>query len=701
MKLDNARKKRISVYILILFTVTGFSYWWFYLADSGPLKIGVLFHLSGPLDMDLHKPLNWIVEDINKNGGLNGRQIELVYKDISQFPLKEAAMSFINDPSIKIVIGPITSDESYDLAPLFIKNKKILISPTSTSAELFRAFGKKKFYWRTSQGDVAQIKSILHILKIKGAKSISLLYEDTSYGKTFLDWSGFFALEMNLDLYETQSFQRKQTDFQKEFDILLDKNPDYLLTVGLANDVVTIQNQMLSQKTGTKLFLTDSAQTSYLLKHLGDHAEGLEGTAPSIDPSTGFFQVYFNKFGVKPTSFSATAYDAMLLAIYTLARNDYKHGWEWIEDSLFKVVSGRGKKVLWNETQKGIELLLSGKRPNIEGASGTLEFDKDYGVDPLHTYYSHWTVENNSFTNVQTISSGDIIGGMAEQGSSVYRTKASSTHFSTITPDSGLYIPKDKHDLWAVIIATSKDWNNYRHQADALAMYHLLKRNGVSDDNIILFLIDDIPYAPENPLEGQVRHVPAGEDVRKNVIIDYVGEQVTVKNLKNVLMGIKTDETPVVLDTNEHSNIFVFMVDHGLPGRLPFDFGPPLTSYELKKLVQGMYDNKRYRQMFIMVEICFGESMALDLDTPGVIYFTGSALNEQSFGANYDSEVKAWLADDFTHKVIMTISRNQNIYLSDLYIDVYGKVSGSHVRLKNCENFGNVAGTQINEFIRP
>ena len=48
------------------------------------------------------------------------------------------------------------------------RQKKLLISPLATSGDIFRAFGKKGYFWRTSQGDVAQVKTILSILNGRG-----------------------------------------------------------------------------------------------------------------------------------------------------------------------------------------------------------------------------------------------------------------------------------------------------------------------------------------------------------------------------------------------------------------------------------------------------------------------------------------------------------------------------------------------------
>ena len=54
-------------------------------------------------------------------------------------------------------------------------------------------------------------------------------------------------------------------------------------------------------------------------------------------------------------------------------------------------------------------------------------------------------------------------------------------------------------DNWAVIIASSCGYDNYRHQADAHHAYQILIEQGMDPDKIIFMACDDIATAEENP----------------------------------------------------------------------------------------------------------------------------------------------------------------------------------------------------------
>jgi len=66
---------------------------------------------------------------------------------------------------------------------------------------------------------------------------------------------------------------------------------------------------------------------------------------------------------------------------------------------------------------------------------------------------------------------------------------------------------------WALLVAGSNGYENYRHQADICHAYQILKKGGLKDENIIVFMYDDIAYNPKNPRHGVIINHPNGPDV--------------------------------------------------------------------------------------------------------------------------------------------------------------------------------------------
>eukprot|EP00879_Flechtneria_rotunda_P011868 GHRR01012397.1.p2 GENE.GHRR01012397.1~~GHRR01012397.1.p2 ORF type:complete len:124 (-),score=19.14 GHRR01012397.1:1108-1455(-) len=93
---------------------------------------------------------------------------------------------------------------------------------------------------------------------------------------------------------------------------------------------------------------------------------------------------------------------------------------------------------------------------------------------------------------------------------------------------------------WAVLVATSKYWYNYRHIANTLSFYRTVKRLGIPDSNIILMLAEDVACNPRSAYPSQVFNDESHQlnVYGTNVEVDYRGYEVTVENVIRVLTGM-------------------------------------------------------------------------------------------------------------------------------------------------------------------
>lgn len=690
--------------ILIMFVLAFFVVCSAY-TRSLPLRIGVLLNLSGSDSLPYRKVLEWAREK-------SGRKIELVYVDTAQFSdAKKSAESLLNDNSISVVIGPDSSDQAMVLAPLFIARKKLLISPTATSADLYRAFAGKNYFWRTVESDVAQVHIIMEVLMQKKVKKIALIYDNTSYGKTYFDWTGFYATENGIQVTSIQALN-PLPDYRNLVNDALKDNPDYIICAVTSEEAVALKKQLDMHVTRTRLFLTDNAETEYVIKNLGIAAEGLESSRPAADPDSGFDKAFRNHYQMIPPPYMATTYDAFMLAATALARQEYIHKYTLITLPFMENISDSLKKILyhqteekdyqWNEMMQALESIANGHTPNLRGASGKLVYDLAKGVDPTSTFYAYSKVINGNFIKQQTIGSA---GGDVSAADS--RASAELATLSGKTNDISFAARKD---FQAVIVATSRGWQNYRHQSDALAVYQALKKNGVSDDKISLAMYGDIAVDPKNNPKNSLYHIENGPNNVQGAQVDFIGSKNTLANFKNNLLN---------LNSNANTDLLLYIVDHGgafggndnaggetggdltqKMGMIPFATGDILTSYDLAKIINEMKAQNKFRKMLIVVESCYGGAMGQEIMTPGVIFLSGASGQEVSYGANYDSKIDQWLADSFTHQFLQELEANPKESIFDFYQNVYKNVAGSHVTLENYQNFGGLK-TSISQFFSP
>uniref|UniRef100_A0A1D1YQ47 Vacuolar-processing enzyme n=1 Tax=Anthurium amnicola TaxID=1678845 RepID=A0A1D1YQ47_9ARAE len=192
---------------------------------------------------------------------------------------------------------------------------------------------------------------------------------------------------------------------------------------------------------------------------------------------------------------------------------------------------------------------------------------------------------------------------------------------------------------WAVLVAGSSGYKNYRHQADVCHAYQIMKKGGLKDENIIVLMYDDIAYNEENPRPGIIINHPQGENVYAGVPKDYVGKDVTVNNFFAALLGNKsalTGGSGKVVDSGPDDHIFVFYSDHGGAGVLGMPTYPFLYADDLVDVLKKKHALGSYRSLVFYLEACESGSIFEGLLPDGVnIYATTASNAEESSWGTY------------------------------------------------------------------
>lgn len=253
---------------------------------------------------------------------------------------------------------------------------------------------------------------------------------------------------------------------------------------------------------------------------------------------------------------------------------------------------------------------------------------------------------------------------------------------------------------WAVIVAGSNGWYNYRHQADACHAYQILHKNGIPDEQIVVMMYDDLAKNEENPTPGIVINRPNGTDVYKGVVKDYTGDDVTPQNFLAVLKG---DAASVkggsgkVLKSGPNDHVFVYFTDHGAPGLLAFP-NDDLMVNDLMDAIQYMHKNQKYKKMVLYIEACESGSMMKPLPVDIDVYATTAANpHESSYACYYDEKRDTYLGDWYS------VNWMEDSDVEDLTKETLAKqfkIVKSHTNTSHVMQYGNktLAHLKVIEF---
>lgn len=170
---------------------------------------------------------------------------------------------------------------------------------------------------------------------------------------------------------------------------------------------------------------------------------------------------------------------------------------------------------------------------------------------------------------------------------------------------------------FAVLLATTKSWLNYGHQATVLHAYQTLIANGFPSDNIITMFYDDIANDKKNPEKGVLRNHPKGENLYENVKKDYIGRNVTADNFVGVITGDSSLATgPVIGSTGPKDTLFIYMVGFASFQYLTFPTGRGITARHLVDVLERLTRDRKFNKIFVSADVSFSAALFEGLLSP-------------------------------------------------------------------------------------
>jgi len=247
---------------------------------------------------------------------------------------------------------------------------------------------------------------------------------------------------------------------------------------------------------------------------------------------------------------------------------------------------------------------------------------------------------------------------------------------------------------WAVLVAGSNGYYNYRHQADIAHAYQILTRlGGFPAENVIVLMFDDVANSSENPLPGQLFNEPGGVDVYGGLVVDYAAEDVTAETFLNVIQGIRNGSTRdgPVLRSKAADNVFIYYSDHGATGLVAMPTGAPLYATDLNAALEYMRDHGMFAQLVFYLEACESGSMFAGLlsNASDVFATTASTPDEPSYAFYYNDTLSTYMADEYSIRWMQDSTANWDAYESLLtqFRDVAAAVKESQPQKYGDEDF--------------
>ena len=285
------------------------------------LKIGFNFEETGDVasyGTAEQKGAKLAVDEINKAGGVDGKQIEVTDKD-NKSELSEASTvstNLVTQAKVNAIIGPATSGGTGAAITNAAKASVPLITPSGTQDDLTKG---QDYLFRTTFIDSFQGKILSkYVTDNLKAKKVVLYYDNSSdYAKGM---AKAFQEEYKGEIVATETFASKDTDFQAALTKFKGKDFDALVVPGYYTEAGKIVNQARGIGIDKPIVGGDGFNSEEFISQATPAAatnvyyvSGYSTSGDMTAKAKKFLEAYKAKYNEEPSMFSALAYDSVYM----------------------------------------------------------------------------------------------------------------------------------------------------------------------------------------------------------------------------------------------------------------------------------------------------------------------------------------------------------------------------------------------------
>lgn len=232
---------------------------------TGPsAQLGLQFHLGAQL----------YLEQVNAQGGVNGRHIEIQRLDDGYEPERCVAntKALIAD-GVFALFGYVGTDTSLAALPLAVAAKTPFFAPSSGALALREPFSRYAIHVRASTAD--ETSSIVRQVTAVGIKRIAVLYQNDAYGKSGLEGVQRALKAQGLEPVALGTVERNSSEVAAALKNILAARPEAIVQIGAYKACATFIRLARQQGFGGNFYNTSLVGTQALLEELGAVAKGV------------------------------------------------------------------------------------------------------------------------------------------------------------------------------------------------------------------------------------------------------------------------------------------------------------------------------------------------------------------------------------------------------------------------------------------
>ena len=300
------------------------------------IKVGTFLAVTGPAsflgDPEL-KTLQMYIDEVNADGGIDGKKVELVHYDTGGNAKKAVnfAKRLVQKDNVDVIVGGSTSGSTMAVIPVVEKAGVPFISMAGAVAIIDPV---KKWVFKTPHTDKMAAGKVFGDMKKRGITKVALISGSGGFGKSGRTQSLALAPEYGIEIVADESYGAKDTDMTAQLTKIRDTDAQAILNFGFGTGPAIVTKNVRQLGISLPLYQSHGVASKKFIELAGDAAEGVRLPAaallvadklPDSDPQKPILMAYKGKYEAAHgavSTFGGHAYDGLFMALGAIDRAD-------------------------------------------------------------------------------------------------------------------------------------------------------------------------------------------------------------------------------------------------------------------------------------------------------------------------------------------------------------------------------------------
>lgn len=305
-------------------------------AVGEPIKVGAIFATTGPASALGEPEANtamMLQEQINAEGGINGRPIEIIVRDTKGQETEGLTVTkeLIDNENVVAIVGPSRSGTTMAIIEEVEASQIPLLSCAAARAITEPV---KEWVFSTPQSDADAVTKIYEYLGDEDLTGVAVITASSGYGQQGLIQLEELAPDAGIEIVAKEEFADTDNDMTVQLTKIKNSDAQALICWGIGPAPAQIAKQAKQLELGIPVIMSHGVANRRFIEGAGEGAEGVILPAGKLlvaeqlsddDPQKELLLEYANayeeKYGSPADTFGGHAWDAVMLVKNAIEQN--------------------------------------------------------------------------------------------------------------------------------------------------------------------------------------------------------------------------------------------------------------------------------------------------------------------------------------------------------------------------------------------